>query len=703
MCANPWIQSQYDDQHTGAMHPTSPLQDMAERVGKEVDLFAEKLDKFNSILRSDDAFEAVYELTVEYKTAAQAMAREIRKQHEAQRLHTMRKDAGKTMARTSDLAFGTSSFASGANETHDTQDLEEWQTEADTWELLRILLELRYSPEAGAARTQERERPNHYTSHDDIWDIFTAEDNAARERYLVLKWLQGSADHGDSDIEAIADRMKDKSAASGSLWLDGWMETREKIKGAKRAQFFPPSQPNQLQVRRSDNNELVVTELDPDAPTRQHRTLEQADSRSERVLWMTCWEMLRRGRSWVEICDWCSDHSQTWRAASIGAAANSSRHARIPGASAGPLWRRLCYSLAVKASSDEYEAAVYGMLAGDLDTVKGACKSWDDHLFAYYNSLLLTQFDHYLQRTVPSKSPSSLTTRFPNFDALRHLGSDATAANLIERLKRDQATEVEARLPVKLLQGSLIANTFEQLCINLATVISDTPWYRSSSSVIAPVRKTTGSVDHFDESAIAKDLRTLRMVAHMLILLRKIDPALSNIDTGADNIIAAYIEVLRTIDRRESATLYSSHMSAQRAISSVAQCLSDEVDMTEKMTIINLLPIYHVDAMAVFAELTHLVILNATQDRNPATVDFGLVESTTEDIYPAQRIKLNFKAQASAGKNVADHLMVYHINKGNWDATFTNLAYACRKLLRKFFFFFFSSYPVSLYPFPMGC
>lgn len=678
-------------------HIISDIRDMADRVGREVDSFAETLDKYNEALRGEDAYNAAHDLTVEYKKFANDMVKKLKKRHEAQRLHDMKTEfnkripgAGLTSMRASNALTRTTSGEDDLAAHTSVETLKQWQAEADTWELFRIMLELRYAPHQEQLAQNKKMKlarlgsPNRYTSEATIWERFTIENDTAKERHLVLKWLQNAADHDESDIEAMAQELERKSGRGSGLWLNGWMETREKIKGAKRTRMLSGTNPSQLEIRRTDNNELVVSSLDPDAPTRQGRTLEKADAYSERSLWMTCWEMLRRGRSWPEVCQWCAERNQSWRAASLGLAAEMSSDMAMPGLSAGSLWRRMCYALARNGTADDYEAAVYGMLSGDLETVTRVCRTWDDHLYAHYNSLLLTQFDQYLQQSFPEKA----TKRFNLFDAVQYHDDRGSADRLVKSLSGDESIAREAKQPLKLLQISLIANTFEDLCVKLSTAISDVAWFESTSTTIVPVRRAVAadSPDFPVEGAITDDYAALRIVTHVLIMLREFYKPVSRTAADADtldNIIASYIQFLRAAGKRDLTPLYASKMSSERGKKALAQVMSDIEDVSEKIEFIKLMDIYGIDPVAVLVDQTHYLLHESVSDRKPGDAFLHMLEDTQHDIYPGQRVKLDFTSQGPGGDGIADNLLVFHVIEGQWGVTFSTLAYACRKLLRK--------------------
>lgn len=674
---------------------------MADRVGREVDHFAETLDKFNSRLHGQDAYRTALDLTIEYKDFADTMVKKLKKRHDAQRVNDMKNEFGKRI--TMSPIRSSSLSAPVGPVTHNDADedipaqtsletLRQWQAERDTWELFRIMLQERYSPEKHI-RQQEKEArlaelgtPNTYTSDSDIWERFTLDNDSARERHLVLQWLQGAANHGESDIEAIAEELEKKSGRGTGIWSNGWMETRERIKGTKRMRLFSTASSDMLDVKRTHSNEPLVSSLDPDAPTRQYRVLEKADEYSERALWMTCWEMLRRGHSWYDICQWCSERNQSWRAASMAACADSDMDVALPGLSAGSLWRRMCYALTQQSGLDEYEAAVYGVLSGDLDSVKRVCQSWDDYIFAHYNSLLIGQLEEYLQKSFPEKFASGIASRFPIFDSLRHHGNqNDVSRSLIRRLNEQSSTSQEAKRPLKLLQGSLIADNFADLCKNLATAISDAAWYQTTSTTIAPLR-TAVSPDSQRESVIFNDYDALRIVTHMVLMLREFHEPLSDTKSdpeALDNIIAAYIQLLRAAGRWELTSVYASRMSPGRGIKSLAQTMTDVQDLQEKMHFTKLMSTYGIDAVAVLIEQAKYLMEEVLPKRPAEQENLKIIENTKEELYPGQRIKLDFVEEGKGGEGIADHLAVFHLMEGHWNVSFQTLAYACRKLLRK--------------------
>ena len=312
----------------------APLRAMADRVGREVETFAQTLDKFFEDLPTrDNRFEAAFELVLRFRDIANDVVQDMKTRHDRELREQLRKEwseqarASPNSAAPGPLA-SSSTTALSTRKAEQIKELRSWQQEADMWDLFRIMLELHPFEDDAPHRQQEIGEklarlgpPHRYTSETDIWERFMLEDNLARERDQIKQWLERTAQHQQSDLGSIVEDLEAKAGGGKGLWSSGWLHTRERIKGEKRLRPWPDATALPLpQIKRSDNNEPLVTTLDPDAPNRQQRTVEKPDAYFERAIWIACWEMLRRGTSWAEICDWCEERKEGWRAVAIGAA-----------------------------------------------------------------------------------------------------------------------------------------------------------------------------------------------------------------------------------------------------------------------------------------------------------------------------------------------------------------------------------------------
>lgn len=456
---------------------------------------------------------------------------------------------------------------------HDTKEvgeLDKWESEAQTWDLLNRLLPLRYPDPSAKPPTKSTTVPR---SRKQYWDEFVLSDSTARERKAVLDWLQSSACDGP-DIDDLVHDFQEK-ANRGDIIAHGWLHTRSAIKLHKSVNAWP----HLLDPKAANASDFTyVTQLDPDAMTRQNRKLEPSDEYFERAIWLGCFHLLRRGKTMAEIRDWCLERTEIWRAATISA---------LPLSAAGDddspdfdpesavLWRRMCYALVKQGGTDDLERAVYGVLSGDISSVLKVCKNWDDYLFANYNALLRTQFDsHLIKQSANGASPSQL---FPAFDAVQFLGdSNTLAKRLISKLETDgnysiQAKE-EANSVSKALQGSIIADTLDSY-INEQGLILSSEANQAGKSFLIPDSGFGVPAEKGSKYIKMSDHDGLRVITHILILILGLDTIGSNEKARGglqsrhlvgEHAIAAYVSFLRLACLEELIPLYCSKLSGSR-------------------------------------------------------------------------------------------------------------------------------------------
>jgi len=145
-----------------------------------------------------------------------------------------------------------------------------------------------------------------------------------------------------------------------------WFVTRENIKMRKV-------------TGRQIYNDPIVSELDPDAPLRQAKGLTAEDEENERKLLKQIFAYLREGdiKGAQRVC---RDSNNHWRAASLSGLAQGKENLNNH-------WRKMCFQLARQPQVDRYERAVYGVVCGDLDSVLPVCQTWEDQLWAHFNTI----------------------------------------------------------------------------------------------------------------------------------------------------------------------------------------------------------------------------------------------------------------------------------------------------------------------------
>lgn len=675
------------DDHEDILHP---LREAANRVGREVERFAEVLDGYNP-QRANSARERqdmMVELIEEYRNIAQDAVGRLQEKHASarrnrngiQRRERIRENGESQDDDMMDMESDENESALPELKTS-LEDLERWEQEAQTWDLLGRLVDLRMRTAGSNPQTAVSASPhgsvNQYSTEREIWDTFLSTDELALERKIVLEWLRDSAEESGEDIDILVQDLQ-QNADRGDIIAHGWLHTKEALKHQK---LFPAANRDHTNASKTEG---LITELDPDAMTRQKRKLETQDEYFERSIWLGCYEMLRRGKSPKELKEWCIERTEVWRAISMSGFPgencqddeNESGRGNFESSS---LWRRMCFALARKGGGDDYERAVYGILSGDIPSVEPVCKSWDDFLFAHYNALLRTQFDHYVQQIRPLPSTISGNSTLGNFDAVQFHGDPKTTGKrLIETLRSDRRTQAESLKPMKMLQGVLIADAFPNFVYQQGLALSKFANAKGLSNLIPPNKKLPekeGAINYIT----LDDHDSLRVLAHMLIVFMGLGLDLGGVfrETEVENVIVAYISFLRLSGKEELISLYCSQLTGKRKYAILCRNLIDVTDHEQRVTQISLMKDLGLDVQE-FVGLQARFLLSDYKDtvkNYPATGNFNLFDKNFDDNPVARKVRPDFFGEEPDKVERVDMLLIrslewYLLVDGLWSETF---------------------------------
>lgn len=566
-------------------------------AGKQVDDFAKALDQ-HTVLRGSPAekraqiFKLVdhyYEYNCKRVEALRSQAKNARRSS-SRGLFTGAPVGGPVRRPSAmDIDEGDNRSVSAIATSTIEEEMQEVEEEVQTWDLLRHILPLRYrdSHHTANVRSSIESAPR---SRSEFWEEFVIADSTARERKVVLEWLQNTASRGPP-IDDVVKELQQK-ADRGDIISHGWLHTKHKIKLQKtvngRQGVLDPHNPALANSHLGSNT--LITQLDPDAMTRQGRKLEPSDESFERAIWLGCFEMLRRGHTMAEIRAWCAERQESWRAASISALElSSAQDEDVEGEDFVPifavLWRRMCYAAARDGGHSDYERAVYGLLSGDITSVEKVAKTWDDFLFLHYNALLRTQFDNFLIKHSGAEGLSTAQA-FPSFNAVQHHGEPVSLGRrLISTLEGSEKTKLEALSPAKALQGAIVANDLDRFLYNQGAVIAKDANKQGPSKLIPNVG---GHVldDVFKSKKYVKlgDHDALRLVTHLFIIITSLDQLMGPEDSSRsskfgnrfnyqEHILAGYISYLRLTGQIDLIPLYSSKLNGDRRYTTLCRNL----------------------------------------------------------------------------------------------------------------------------------
>jgi nuclear pore complex protein Nup107 len=706
---------------------------MADRVGKEVEAFAERVDHWHTHGNEDE--KAKYQTTLRmvgnFKDLAESAVKELKRQNDDENKGELNKSVRRRIEKLAEMPNLNSGEDVGQSfqsvitsieprslpDSTNVQELRQWQAEVATWNLVEIIIR-HYHPEPGTDVVADKQKHLdqvggglRYCPNSEIWNRFLLEDDQAKEKELVMRWLEKTAKSSESAVESIIEQLEAQSGKDTNTWTSGWLDTKSNLKQTKRINGLDhpidPASGAATNLMTKDKSKKLVTHLDPDAPTRQNRDLEKSDDYYERTLWMVCYEMMRRGVPWEEIAEWCKERNEAWRGVSIGAAYESHDGGpNVAGPTLGFLFRRMCF-YAARGARNPYEGAVYGLLSGHMDRVETVCRTWDDHLYARYNSLLLSRFDEYLQNNPTPRISPDMARKFVFQDEVAKVGDWASSSrNVVDLLKQQKTTSFLATSPMKLIQGSLISRNVDELVYKVGVAIAmlfqkdERPVNlmidpesdpQDPGAKIANAQRSIIAEDHYQ--SLATDPNALRILVHIFITLRR-GLKLFNMEeysqwAAMDNVILAYIEFLRVTKRISLIPLYAAQLDGERSAHCLARILPGIKNAEEQQEYIKLMRLYRLDIDTIITENCALAIKNAGLDvpHDKHISRFEMLESTaaTEILWPHKRIKAQFHGLDIEPKEEAliESLRWWNNVEKETTQTFQDLEESLKSLLRK--------------------
>lgn len=696
-----------------------PLQDTADRVGKQVEKFAETLDRLSTTRpqqRPKVNFRDVLPVVLSYKKIAHDTVEQLKKSNTHEKQHEMTRSwKGKLRSSGASTPKLTQASEDPDSTSHSTaEDLKRWEQEEQTWDLFGLMLQVEFptsppdaqKPEFNQHLVRPSQTPglHRYSSEKEVWNHFLADDDLAWERHTVVEWLKRCAESSGPDIELVVKELETSADRGSGLESHSWLYTKEAIKGEKRLRALPqvlePDTPGiEASLLDGDRTKSLITQLDPDAISRQGRSLEKQDHFFERAIWLACWEMVRRGKSWEYIREWCQERVEGWRAIAMRGDprasysrddTNSGDNSLSANWLSRALWRKTCALAAKRGGIDEYENAVYGALSGYMPSVKTISESWNDYLFAHYNSYLLRQFDRYVKANFSSRLPKALLEKRGSFKfSVTPVNRESDSGNeIVSKMKRVIRTSKEAREPFKLLQGSLIARNFDeylyeqghQLALSANTAEKKQILSSGVADLLGDEASTRITMDHHD---------MLRIVTHMIFIYQDLGMTLEddNRRIATENFIVAYIDYLRRAGKQQLLPLYAARLSSRRANSALGRQLAFIQDQKERQMLVRLMSHSGINVLSVLTKQLQLSIDDSTPNGSDDTVypKIQILESTKDErdfIYP---IKRGFMGESMTGseQSLINGFEWYLLLENHWQQTLNAGTVLYKYLLRK--------------------
>ncbi|EPQ28030.1 uncharacterized protein PFL1_04357 [Pseudozyma flocculosa PF-1] len=440
----------------------------------------------------------------------------------------------------------------------DDDDRQSWMLEHNTWTLLHTLTAERLLRKQAAADLdpQDSDAANPYDTPLVAIQSILEKDDELTELKLIREWLQETL-----PPKHIVEVRKGY-----------WTFTKNRLRAEKRAGSGGGA--NRVPFGSAAGSGLgaksrgkAVAQLDPDATSRSQGGLELEDATYEKALLRNLFEYARAGQL-ESAFDLCRQTDQSWRAASLRGAmlyhdptvSPALEELESPiGNRHRALWKAVCRKLASNPNLDEFERALYGSLAGDLQSVTQVSQTWEEYLWAHINAKLETLIDAKLDAT------KSWWSQEPDVDAFGDAECGAVQLSegstydketlsldaIFDRLAQTQAHDIHAQAadPFHVVQRAIISDSVPELLSRLAGRIHEMRLSLEPS----------------------KYARILRFFAHLILYFRLLQQPLP--DLACNGILSAYVQVLELAGEDSLVAMYASSLEPQSATVSYAHFL----------------------------------------------------------------------------------------------------------------------------------
>ena len=554
------------------------LKEIADRVSRQVEEFAQRMHKFDTESAADEqgSWDNSSELFDDLGKITGKRSK---------RLHDRRSQSNSRQVDPSD----------------EDREIERVGLERHLWILLSNLV-VCASPKAKAdaetAQSGGLEKLHRYSGVTDIWNTFLDCDCVAQEHETILSWLQERARElpGPKD-GAIESKIADSGRVDG-VWSSGPLFTKTLIKQQKRSHTHDrPLDPTTQSLPRLTGGQRMVTQLDPDSHFRQEAQLESQDRAYEEAAWMTCWQMLRRGASLEEIRSWAAERSEWWRACLLqGCDVHASETVDSPfrhiiNLVNNPGWLAQCRSIAHSSSiEDPMLQGIYGLLCGDLQAASKACEDIEDDSYALFTSTLIQRYLHFIaayKKRVAAPETSRYQSAISDHnEVLTHM----------QQLQNAPSNQGELQKPFKYVELAILSQNFESFFLEIGHAVSELAV--SDHELSCLVQKAEYTSATAPALVTATDEDCVRFVAHLQLVLRSLgylDQAYARQHYEMENNIVSYIAWLQRTREFSAIALYGSRLSKERTQTVLGAVYMDITDPEERQRQIRLMTKYGID------------------------------------------------------------------------------------------------------------
>ncbi|KAL4231420.1 hypothetical protein ACF0H5_008997 [Mactra antiquata] len=468
--------------------------------------------------------------------------------------------------------------------------------ELATWKLIRTLFKDRQDvsmKEEFMMEQGEDDQPlvveGIYQSDKKIIDSLLEREQSVREAQLIVDWLENCA---QEDCENISIKFFSDRAV-------GIENARHRL--MKQGHGLPTGAARSL-----------ITELDPDAPIRQNKLLDDLDKEDEDRLLQYIFACLRAGQL-EKAQTRCIECGQAWRAASLEGwkLYNDSnfegpdgvyQRRPVEGNPNRDIWKKVCWNMVQDPRVNTYEKAIYSVLSGNLQGILPLCHSWSDYMWAYFRVLV----DRRIEDEIRLKTTISRS--------LEHLPGEYWEKNLTTK---SVFKEIEAAEMIQREAGSI----YHQ--IQKYIILGDIP------GLIQLL------YDHIKLHKEETTLHLLRFITHFILFIRSTD--LHSKEDLCNSILECYVEELIKNQHYQLVAHYVSKLPSDAQIFWYAKFLEGINDKEERQFYRDLAE----DSGLDIAAISKRVVENI---RSKSDVDFSSLNQDSVDSSISEEDKRKIEA-----------------------------------------------------------
>ncbi|GAB1607838.1 nuclear pore complex protein Nup107-like [Argonauta hians] len=369
-----------------------------------------------------------------------------------------------------------------------------------TWQLLISLLLNRLKHDPMEQEPDEEEdsdsMPLKYPSEHNLMSRLFQRDSTVREAQIVVDWLE-SCSHEHLQTLDNPQFYAGKKVA--------WENTLHRLRKKQ-----------QLPVTESGLE--LVDELDPDAPLRQGRVLDDLDQEDDLILLQRMFACIRAGD--LEQAQKIScNQGHPWRAATLEGwrlyhDPNMESYSEdealkdVEGNLFRDVWKQVAWAVCQESQYNIYEKAIYGGFCGNLDALLPVCHSWCDYLWAYFRTYVDQMVEEEIRLNTDCKMEDLPDKYFHKRYYMETIFSEIESADKPE-------IQEESKIYFNVIQKNIILNDIDALI----DVMHE--WLTSDSQVPPHL---------------------VRFMAHLVLSLRTV--GLEDKDEKCNEILQGYVNLL---------------------------------------------------------------------------------------------------------------------------------------------------------------